>query len=98
ADAQVRTPRTAPARPLQGGPGVAGRFVTVPDLEDDHGRDPRPQPGGAAGAALAPERRRVAVRHRWADQRDYVRLARPVPDRDAGEGRRRLHPAGLRAL
>ena len=55
-------------------------------------------PGGAARAALAPERRRVAVRHRGRGQRDDVRLARPVPDRDAGEGRRRLHPAGVRAL
>ena len=31
-------------------------------------------------------------------QRDDVRLARPVSDRDAREGRRRLHPAGVRPL
>ena len=42
------------------------------------------EPGGAARAALAPERRRVAVRHRGPGQRHPVRLARPLPDRDAG--------------
>ena len=56
------------------------------------------EPGGLARAALAPDRRRVAVRHRGQGQRDDVRLARPLPDRDAREGRRRLHPAGLRPL
>ena len=35
------------------------------------------------GAALAPHRRRVAVRHRRQRQRHAVRLARPLPDRDA---------------
>ena len=70
----------------------------VPDLQDDHGRDPRPRPRGAAGAALAPDGRRVAVRHRGEGQRDDVRLARPLPDRDPGEGRRRLHPARVRPL
>ena len=44
------------------------------------------EPGGAARAALAPERRRVAVRHRGPGQRHAVRLARPLPDRDAEKG------------
>ena len=69
-----------------------------PISKTDHGRDPRPRPRGAAGAALAPDGRRVAVRHRGEGQRDDVRLARSLPDRDPGEGRRRLHPAGVRAL
>ena len=87
-----------PHRRQQGRPAVAGRFPQFPDLQDDHGRDPRPRPGGAAGTALAPDGRRVAVRHRREGQRHDVRLARPLPDRDAGKGRRRLHPPGLRPL
>jgi oxalate decarboxylase len=68
------------------------------DLDDRHRRGPGAGPRGPARAALAPHRGRVAVRHRRPDQRDTVRLARPLPDRDAGEGGRRLHPAGLRPL
>ena len=37
---------------------------SFPDLEDDHRRDPRPRAGRPARAALAPDGRRVAVRHR----------------------------------
>ena len=67
------------------GAAVAGRFHPLRS-QDDHGRGPRPRPGGAAGVALAPDRRRMAVRHRGEYQRDDVRVARPLPDRDAGEG------------
>ena len=77
---------------------MAGRRRPVPDLEDDHRRDPRPRAGRPPRAALAPHRRRVAIRHRRPGQRHAVRLARPLPDRDAGKGRRRLHPPGLRPL
>ena len=55
-------------------------------------------PGALAHAALASERRRVAIRHRGRRQRHPVRLARPLPHRAARQGRRRLHPARLRAL
>ena len=72
-------------RQQQGRPAVAGRFPQVPDLQDDHRRDPRARPGGAAGTALAPDGRRVAVRPRREGQRDDVRLGRPLPDRDAGD-------------
>ena len=75
ADAQVSTPRQSAARQQQGRPAVAGRFHQVSDLQDDYRRDPRPRPGGAAGTALAPDGRRVAVRPRGEGQRDAVRLA-----------------------
>ena len=47
----------------QGRPRVAGRLGPVPDLQDDHRRRPRPGARRPARAALAPQRRRVAVRH-----------------------------------
>ena len=97
-DAQVPAARPGAAFDPQGRARVAGRRRPVPDLEDDHRRDPRPRAGRLARAALAPQRRRVAVRHRGPSQRHPVRLARPLPDRDAGQGRRRLHPPGLRPL
>ena len=50
------------------------------------------------GAALAPQCRRVAIRHRGRGERHPVRLARPRTGPNAAEGRRRLHPAGLRPL
>ena len=49
---------------IQGRPRMARRFDPLPDLEDDHRRRPRPRARRAARAALASQRRRVAVRHR----------------------------------
>ena len=58
----------------------------LPDLQDHHRRRARPRSRRPARAALASERRRVAVRHRGHGQRHAVRLARPLPDRDAQQG------------
>ena len=57
----------------------------VPDLEDDHRRDPRPRSRRPARAALAPERRRVAVRHRRARSasRCSARTAASAPRRSS---------------
>ena len=55
-------------------------------------------PRGIARASLAPDRRRMALRHRRRYQRHDVWLARPVQDRDPRQRRRRLHSARVRAL
>ena len=97
-DAQIPPAGAAAARDLSRRPRMAGRFQPLSDLEDDHRRRARSRSRRAADAALASERRRVAVRHRRRGQRHPVRLARPLPDRAIAAGRRRLHPARLRAL
>ena len=97
-DPQVPPAGAAAACDLSGRPRVARRFQPLPDREDDHRRRARSRSRRAADAALASERRRVAVRHRGRGERHPVRLARPLPDRAIAEGRRRLHPARLRPL
>ena len=89
-----RSRRMRPIRAAASGASIP----ELPDCEDDHGRRARSRPRRAADAALASERRRMAVRHRGRGQRHPVRLARPLPDRAIAEGRRRLHPARLRPL
>ena len=87
-----------PHRCSQGGREWRVDSTPIPDLQDDHRRGARSRSRRVARAALASERRRVAVRHRGRGQRYPVRLARPLSDRTAAAGRRRLYPAGLRAL
>ena len=95
---KYRTVETAAASRLQRRKGVAGRLDGVSDLQDGHGRDSRPRARRSARAALAPDRRRVALRHRRRYQRHHVRLTRPVPDRNARERRRGIYSPGLRTL
>ena len=97
-DPQIPPAGAAAARDLSGRPRVARQFQPLSDCEDDHRRRPRSRSRRAADAALASERRRVAVRRRGRSERHPVRLPRPLPDRAVAEGRRRLHPAGLRPL
>ena len=87
-----------PHSTYQGRPRVAGRFQPVPDLEDGHRRHPRPRARRAAELHW----------HPTADEWQYViegevsvtmfgshgRYRTETP----AEGRRRLHPAGLRPL
>ena len=54
--------------------------------------------GGAERAALASERKRVAVRARRPVSGDIVRLARAMAPGNAGPWGRRLYPAGVRTL
>ena len=87
-----------PHRVFKGGREWRVDSSSFPISQDGHGRDPRPRSGRPARAALAPDRRRVALCHRRRHQRHDVRIARPVPNRDARERRRRLHPARIRPL
>ena len=81
-DAQVPAARPAAARHLSRAAASGASISTpFPDLEDDHRRRPRSRSRRAARAALASQRRRVAIRHRGRGQRHAVRLARPLPDR-----------------
>ena len=81
-----------------GRPRVARRFHELPDLEDDHGRGPRPRSRRAAELHWHPN----------ADEWQYV-IEGEVSvtlfgshgryrTETLAEGRRRLHPAGLRPL
>ena len=73
----------------KGGPRVAGRGRSIPDLEDGHGRHPRAGAGRLPRAPLAPDLRRVAICDRRTGERHPVRLARPLSGRDPEQGRRR---------
>ena len=94
-DPQIPPAGAAAACDLSGRSRVARRFQPLPDCEDDYGRRARSRSRCATDAALASERRRMAIRRRGRGKRHPVRLARPLPYRAIAEGGRRLHPARL---
>ena len=63
ADASLPSAGPGAARPLPRRRRAAGQRPRVPDLDDDHRRDPGPGAGRPARAALAPARQRMAVLH-----------------------------------
>ena len=64
---------------------MAGRLAPLPDFDKRDGCVLDLEPGALRELALASDRRRMALRHRGQHQRDHVRLARPISDRDAGQ-------------
>ena len=82
-DAQVPHAGRAAALGAQGRPRMARRFHALPDLHDDDRRRARPGTGRPPRAALASHVRRMAVRDQRPSERHDVRLARPLPHRNA---------------
>jgi oxalate decarboxylase len=75
-----------PHATFAGGREWRSGFQPLPDRENHHRRGPRSRSRRLAHAALASERRRMAIRHRRHGQRHLVRPARPLQDRAIAAG------------
>jgi oxalate decarboxylase/phosphoglucose isomerase-like protein (cupin superfamily) len=100
-EAATPHPQIQPAEPkavrnLQRRHRMAGRRLSIPDFRDHDGRRARDGGGRASRAALAPQRRRVAIYFERLVQRDHVRFGRPLAPGDVEQGRCWLHPARVR--